>query len=312
MLSKKLFNFIAIILSFVSISFNSIAQTSDNFVFLYESYNKLNQIEEIIQNSDKRIMRKYGVNESILDNQEINFEPTKYFIGYQIKRFNDQRLIELKFDKNSVEDFFLNNSIPFTSFKGEAKIFISANDSFFLNSSLFIYDSEDFQNALLDSKLLSSLNQNIILDYVFLEEYPASSYEENELLEKIDSFEDGNWLVMLIDRFDLSKWSIKFPKTSTIYIQDNIEFQTYLLDEVLGEVMKMENEIYKNKYLVTFDSELSSDEITNLFEILSSSTDILHFRIKKISNAGIEIEYETYLDRPKAIEFFDQLGGKSI
>ncbi len=81
MLSKKLFNFIAIILSFVSISFNSIAQTSDNFVFLYESYNKLNQIEEIIQNSDKRIMRKYGVNESILDDQEINFEPTKYFIG---------------------------------------------------------------------------------------------------------------------------------------------------------------------------------------------------------------------------------------
>lgn len=312
MLSKKLFNFIAIILSFVSISFNSIAQTSDNFVFLYESYNKLNQIEEIIQNSDKRIMRKYGVNESILDDQEINFEPTKYFIGYQIKRFNDQRLIELKFDKNSVEDFFLNNSIPFTSFKGEAKIFISANDSFFLNSSLFIYDSKEFQNALLDSKLLSSLNQNIILDYVFLEEYPASSYEENELLEKIDSFEDGNWLVMLIDRFDLSKWSIKFPKTSTIYIQDNIEFQTYLLDEVLGEVMKMENEIYKNKYLVTFDSELSSDEITNLFEILSSSTDILYFRIKKISNAGIEIEYETYLDRPKAKEFFDQLGGKSI
>ena len=121
MLSKKLFNFIAIILSFVSISFNSIAQTSDNFVFLYESYNKLNQIEEIIQNSDKRIMRKYGVNESILDDQEINFEPTKYFIGYQIKRFNDQRLIELKFDKNSVEDFFLNNSIPFTYSRAKQK-----------------------------------------------------------------------------------------------------------------------------------------------------------------------------------------------
>ena len=77
MFSKKIFNSVAIILSFISLSFNSVAQMSDNFILLYESYSKLNQIEEIIQNSDKKIMRKYGVNESYVSEREINLEATK-------------------------------------------------------------------------------------------------------------------------------------------------------------------------------------------------------------------------------------------
>jgi hypothetical protein len=170
MFSKKIFNSVAIILSFISLSFNSVAQISDNFILLYESYSKLNQIEEIIQNSDKKIMRKYGVNESYVSEREINLEATKHFIGYQIKKFNDQRLIELKFSKDSIEEFFLENSIPFLSFQGKAKIFIGANDSFFSKSNLFIYESEVFQNELTDSRLLSSINQNITIDYEFLEE----------------------------------------------------------------------------------------------------------------------------------------------
>ena len=312
MFSKKIFNSVAIILSFISLSFNSTAQISDNFILLYESYSKLNQIEEIIQNSDKKIMRKYGVNENYLLEREINLEATKHFIGYQIKKFNDQRLIELKFSKDSIEDFFLANSIPFLSFQGKAKIFIGANDSFFLESNLFIYESEAFQNELIDSRLLSSLNQNIAIDYEFLEDYPVSSYEQQELLNRIGESENGDWLIMLIDRFDLNKWSIKFPKTSTIYIEDKIEFQNFLLDQILGEVLKINDEISKNNYLVTFDTELSLDEITELIETLSVSTDILHFRVKKISSEGIEIEYETYLDKVKATEFFKKLGGITI
>ena len=113
MFNKKIFNFVAIILSFISISFNSTAQISDNFILIYESYNKINQIEEIIKQSDNKIMRKYGVNKKYLLQKEINLEPTKHFIGYQIKKFNDQRLIELKFNKDSLEKFFLDNSIPF-------------------------------------------------------------------------------------------------------------------------------------------------------------------------------------------------------
>tara|TARA_Y100001970_G_scaffold103134_1_gene129439 strand:+ start:319 stop:1257 length:939 start_codon:yes stop_codon:yes gene_type:complete len=312
MFSKKIFNSVAIILSFISLSFNSVAQISDNFILLYESYSKLNQIEEIIQNSDKKIMRKYGVNESYVSEREINLEATKHFIGYQIKKFNDQRLIELKFSKDSIEEFFLENSIPFLSFQGKAKIFIGANDSFFSKSNLFIYESEVFQNELTDSRLLSSLNQNITIDYEFLEDYPVSSYEQEELLESIESSEKGDWLVMLIDRFDLNKWSIKFPKTSTIYLEDNIEFQNYLLDQILGEVLRVSDAISKNSYLVTFDSSLSLDEITELIETLSVSTDILHFRVKRISAEEIEIEYETYLDKVKATEFFKKLGGTTI
>lgn len=312
MFSKKIFNSVAIILSFISLSFNSVAQISDNFILLYESYSKLNQIEEIIQNSDKKIMRKYGVNESYVSEREINLEATKHFIGYQIKKFNDQRLIELKFSKDSIEEFFLENSIPFLSFQGKAKIFIGANDSFFSKSNLFIYESEVFQNELTDSRLLSSLNQNITIDYEFLEDYPVSSYEQEELLESIESSEKGDWLVMLIDRFDLNKWSIKFPKTSTIYLEDDIEFQNYLLDQILGEVLRVSDAISKNSYLVTFDSGLSLDEITELIETLSVSTDILHFRVKRISGEEIEIEYETYLDKVKATEFFKKLGGTTI
>ena len=312
MFSKKIFNSVAIILSFISLSFNSVAQISDNFILLYESYSKLNQIEEIIQNSDKKIMRKYGVNESYVSEREINLEATKHFIGYQIKKFNDQRLIELKFSKDSIEEFFLENSIPFLSFQGKAKIFIGANDSFFSKSNLFIYESEVFQNELTDSRLLSSLNQNITIDYEFLEDYPVSSYEQEELLESIEGSEKGDWLVMLIDRFDLNKWSIKFPKTSTIYLEDDIEFQNYLLDQILGEVLRVSDAISKNSYLVTFDSSLSLDEITELIETLSVSTDILHFRVKRISGEEIEIEYETYLDKVKATEFFKKLGGTTI
>ena len=307
MFNKKIFNFVAIILSFISISFNSTAQISDNFILIYESYNKINQIEEIIKQSDNKIMRKYGVNKKYLLQKEINLEPTKHFIGYQIKKFNDQRLIELKFNKDSLEKFFLDNSIPFLSLKGKVKIFIGANDSFFSQSNLFIYENDLFQNELIDSKLLSSLNQNITIEYEFLESYPISSYEQDELLKDIANSEKGNWLVLLVNRFDLNRWSIKFPKTSSIYLEDDIAFQNYLLDQILEEILDYDQTISKNNYFITFNKNLSSDQITHVIEALSSSSDILNFRIKKISSDGIQIEYETYLDELKATELFKAL-----
>ena len=60
MFIKKLASYLAIILSFTSVSFNSYAQESDNFLLLYESYNKLNKIEEIIENSETKILTKYS------------------------------------------------------------------------------------------------------------------------------------------------------------------------------------------------------------------------------------------------------------
>ena len=156
------------------------------------------------------------------------------------------------------------------------------------------------------------MNQNISIDYEFLDNYPVSSYEQQELLQSIENSEEGDWLVLLIDRFDLDKWSIQFPKTSTIYLEDEIEFQNYLLDQILEEVLMITNVISKNSYSVIFDAELSLEQITELVETLSLSTDILHFRVKKISADEIEIEYETYLDKDKATEFFSELGGITI
>ena len=119
MFLKKLHKFIAIILTFLSFSFNLNGQISDNFLLLYESYDKLNNIEQVIEGSENRIYRKYGVSESFVTNTGLKIEPTEHFIGYQIKKFNDLRLIELKFNKDSIEEFFVNNSVPFFSFKGK-------------------------------------------------------------------------------------------------------------------------------------------------------------------------------------------------
>ena len=193
MFLKKLHKFIAIILTFLSFSFNLNAQISDKFLLLYESYEKLNNIEQVIQKSEKRIYRKYGVSETLILDKNLKIQPTEHFIGYQIKKFNDLRLIELKFNKNSIEDFFVNNSVPFFSFKGKTRVYIAANDSFFNDSNVFIVDNKDFQNELANAKLLSELNQNIELEFQYLEEFPETGYKVEELLLQIQQTEKNNW-----------------------------------------------------------------------------------------------------------------------
>ena len=136
MFIKKLASYLAIILSFTFVSFNSHAQETDNFLLLYESYNKLNKIEEIIENSETKILTKYGVNQEYFASNELTLEPSKHFIGYQVKRFNDQRLIELKFSKVSIEKFFQDQSVPYLAFEGKTKVYIGVNDSFFQNSKV--------------------------------------------------------------------------------------------------------------------------------------------------------------------------------
>ncbi len=102
MFPKKLYKLIAIILTFLSFSSNLNAQTSENFLLLYESYDKLNNIEDVIQASEKRILRKYGVSEELIKDRSLKILPTEHFIGYQIKKIEDLRLIELKFNKDTI------------------------------------------------------------------------------------------------------------------------------------------------------------------------------------------------------------------
>ena len=308
MFIKKIAYYLAIILSFTSLSFNSYAEKTDNFLLLYESYNKLNKIEEIIENSETKILTKYGVNQEYFASNELILEPSIHFIGYQVKRFNDRRLIELKFSKASIEKFFQDKSVPYLAFEGKTKVYIGVNDSFFQNSNLFIIEDSDFQNELINSKLISKLNQNISIEFDFINEFPSTSYEKDDLLIELSNMSQGDWTLMLIDRFDLINWSINFPKTSKIFIQNSFEFQNLLLDEVLAEVKKTNIASEKNYFTVAFDLDMSEDEFANLVDLFSRSTDILHFRVKQIENSYIIFEYETYLDEEKAHNFMLRSG----
>ena len=308
MFLKKLQKFIAIILTFLSFSFNLNAQISDNFLLLYESYEKLNNIEQVIQGSEKRIYRKYGVSETLILDKNLKIQPTEHFIGYQIKKFNDLRLIELKFNKDSIEEFFVDNSVPFFSFKGKTRVYIAANDSFFNDSNFFIIDNRDFQNELANAKLLSELNQNLELEFQYLEEFPETGYKVEELLLQIQQAEKNNWLLMLVDRFDLKNWSFSFPKTSSVLINKNFNFSTTLLNEAINEVVEVDSDIIKRTFTASFEPNLDIEDIELIFNKLSESTDILNFRILKASEEAIELEYESYLNLEDAAEFLASLG----
>ena len=312
MFIKKLTSYLVIILTFTSASLNSYAQESDNFLLLYESYNKLNKIEEIIEKSETKILTKYGVNQEYFASNELMLQPSKHFIGYQVKRFNDQKLIELKFSKVSIEKFFQEKAVPYLAFEGKVKVYVGVNDSFFQNSNLFILEDSNFQEELINSKLISELNQNISLEFDFLNEFPSTSYEKNELIAEISNISQGDWTIMLIDRFDLTNWSIDFPKSSKIFIQEGFQFQTLLLDEVLAEVKKKIIASDKNYFTASFNLSMSEDDFTGVIDLFSQSTDILYFRVKKIENSFITFEYETYLDREKANNFMLSAGAIEV
>ena len=311
MFLKKLLKFIAIILTFMSFSFNLKAQISDNFLLLYESYDKLNNIEEIIEKAENRILRKYGVSKEFILDKKIELQPTEHFIGYQIKKFNDLRLIELKFNKDSIEEFFVLNTVPFFSFKGKAKVFIAANDSFFNDSNLFIIDNKAFQNELLNAKLLSELNQNITLEFEFLENFPSDSFSVNELIKKLDEEQKNDWFLMLVDRFDLESWSYSFPKSNNITIQNGFGFRNFLLDEAIAEVVQEGKEVTKKTFTASFKPDLSIEEIEIIFNKLSESTDILNFRILKSNPQNIVLEYESYLGPEDAALFLRSMGAST-
>lgn len=311
MFLKKLLKFIAIILTFMSFSFNLKAQISDNFLLLYESYDKLNNIEEIIEKAENRILRKYGVSKEFILDKKIELQPTEHFIGYQIKKFNDLRLIELKFNKDSIEEFFVLNTVPFFSFKGKAKVFIAANDSFFNDSNLFIIDNKAFQNELLNAKLLSELNQNITLEFEFLENFPSDSFSVNELIKKLDEEQKNDWFLMLVDRFDLESWSYSFPKSNNITIQNGFGFRNFLLDEAIAEVVQEGKEVTKKTFTASFKPDLSIEEIEIIFNKLSESTDILNFRILKSNPQNIVLEYESYLGPEDAALFLSSMGAST-
>ena len=308
MFLKKLQNFIAIIVTFMSLTFNLNSQISDNFLLLYESYDKLSQIERVIEDAEPRILRKYGITEQLIFDRNLELQPTKHFIGYQVKKFNNLRLIELKFNKDSIEDFFIANSLPFFGFKGKVKVYLAANDSFFDNSNLFIFDNKDFQNELLNAKVLSELNQNIVLDFEYLDNYPSDSFATNQLINDLSRDEKDEWVLMLVDRFDLGSWSYSFPITQNILIARNYSFRSILLTEAIDAVSKQSLDITKKTFIASFRADLSINDIESIFNNLSESTDILNFRVLNSNKETIDLEYESYLESEDAAALMSSLG----
>lgn len=312
MLQRKLYKSIAIILTFLSLTFNLKSQISDNFLLIYESYGKLDQIESVIQDAEARILKKYGVNPEILTDKNLNINPTEYFIGYQVKKFNDQRLIELKFNKDSLEEFFNENSIPFFNFQGEVKVIMSASNSYFDSSNLFIFDNNLFQNELTNTQLLSDLNQNIKINYEFIDYFPTSEFATEQVMEKLIDEEEGDWILVLIDRFDLNNWSFSFPKSKNIFFNTKLEFQNLILSEVINEASQDQaRDLKKRTYTATFSSDMNIEEIEKVLNKLSESTDVLSFRIKVYSQEGIVLEYESYLNSESVITLMADIGAIS-
>ena len=312
MLQRKLYKSIAIILTFLSLTFNLKSQISDNFLLIYESYGKLDQIESVIQDAEDRILKKYGVNPEILTDKNLMINPTEYFIGYQVKKFNDQRLIELKFNKDSLEEFFNENSIPFFNFQGEVKVIMSASNSYFDSSNLFIFDNNLFQNELTNTQLLSDLNQNIKINYEFIDDFPTSEFATEQIMEKLIDEEEGDWILVLIDRFDLNNWSFSFPKSKNIFFNTKLEFQNLILSEVINEASQDQAlDLIKRTYTATFSSDMNIEEIEKVLNKLSESTDVLSFRIKAYSQDGIVLEYESYLNSESVITLMADIGAIS-
>ena len=191
----KILNFFLIKIIFLWISLNLYPQSSSNFLLFYESFEKIKEIEKVIKENDKNILRKYGLTPNALDGlEELNSD--QFFVGYQVKNFGNFKLLELKYNKDGIERFFLENSIPFVSSEKKVDVYISVNDPY-LPGNISTLDETIFQNELSTTKLLSKLNQNIDLNYRFIEKYPFFKIERDNLMEEIELANQENWVLML-------------------------------------------------------------------------------------------------------------------
>ena len=290
----SLTRFLRIALAISLMSFNCFGQSSNNFLLIYEDYENIKNIENLIQNVDEKIFTKYGVNlDSIASSTDLDAQ--RFFIGYQVRFFDDVRLIELKFNKEKIEEYFLENSIPFLANTSDVKIYIAINDAFLPMNNTFVYESGEFQKELEVTKLLAGLNQNVRVNFELIDNYPRDEAEEKKLIADLENMNIPNWNLLMIDRFDLSKWSFKFPKSNEILISDSMSFQN-ILSRNLFYTLEKNVSLDRNSYSVKFSFDLSKEELTELLETFLTSTEILSFHVSSLQGNYIEIKYDSYLD----------------
>lgn len=288
----KITRFTAIIYIFFLISLNCLGQESNKFIVVYEDFKKIKEIEELIKNSDVKVFEKYGVSLAQINSVEnSNFQ--EFFIGYQAKSFDGVKYLELMFDRKKIEDFFIKYKISFSISKKNMKTFISilpqnlaAGDSKIIENSLF-------QNQLESLKLITQLNQNINLEYEYLDVDQFKEKSEIPLLTK-----DLDYVLMSVQQTSENKWIFKFPLSNRVFTNNTVKFYDYLLDEIISTSTKS-REILRNNFTLEIQSK-DFEMVENLLNFLASRNEVLTFSLKNINSDYIKLEYETYLDELEA------------
>ena len=302
----SLTRFLRIALAISMLSFNCFGQSSNNFLLIYEDYDNIKNIENLIQNVDEKIFTKYGVSSDSLASST-DLDAQRFFIGYQVRVFDDVRLIELKFNKEKIEEYFLENSIPFLANTSDVKIYIAINDAFLPMNNTFVYESGEFQKELEVTKLLAGLNQNVRVNFELIDNYPRDEAEEKKLIADLENMNIPNWNLLMIDRFDLSKWSFKFPKSNEILISNSMSFQN-ILSRNLFYTLEKNVSLNRNSYSVKFSFDISKEDLTELLETFLTSTEILSFYVSSLQDDYIEIKYDSYLDEEEINKVLNQKG----
>jgi hypothetical protein len=280
----------AIIYIFFVFSLNCFGQESNKYVLIYEDFEKISEIQELIENSNTKILEKYGVSLKDSDFLE-NLEFQRFFIGYQVRIIDEIKLLEMKYDRSRIENFLIANNLSFSVIKRDMKAYI-----FFPNVSM--PELEEAEKGQLDSqlemlKLISSLNHNINIEY----EYPNRS-EFEEILKTADGKESLDFVLIVMQKENPDSWKINFPISKRVFKNESLDFHDFLIDEIIS-ISTKSREIIRNKFILEIPFR-DSDMVENLLGFLASRNEVISFSFKSLNSKYIELEYETYLSKTEA------------
>ena len=280
----------AIIYIFFVFSLNCFGQESNKYVLIYEDFEKISEIQELIENSNTKILEKYGVSLKDLDFLE-NLEFERFFIGYQVRIIDEIKLLEMKYDRSRIENFLIANNLSFSVIKRDMKAYIFLPD-------VSMPQLDEVEQGQLDSqlemlKLISSLNHNINIKY----EYPNRS-EFEEILKTAAGKESLDFVLIVIQKENPDSWKINFPISKRVFKNESLDFHDFLIDEIIS-ISTKSREIIRNKFILEIPFR-DSDMVENLLGFLASRNEVISFSFKSLNSKYIELEYETYLSKTEA------------
>lgn len=280
----------AIIYIFFVFSLNCFGQESNKYVLIYEDFEKISEIQELIENSNTKILEKYGVSIKDLDFLE-NLEFERFFIGYQVRIIDEIKLLEMKYDRSRIENFLIANNLSFSVIKRDMKAYIFLPD-------VSMPQLDEVEQGQLDSqlemlKLISSLNHNINIKY----EYPNRS-EFEEILKTAAGKESLDFVLIVIQKENPDLWKINFPVSKRVFKNESLDFHDFLIDEIIS-ISTKSREIIRNKFILEIPFR-DSDMVENLLGFLASRNEVISFSFKSLNSKYIDLEYETYLSKTEA------------